>query len=407
MALLFVFRFSFRPFFRPLLLRAFDGIKPGAMKNRIAIVAVAAFLVLCASRVSHAGMPEWVKGDFSLNGYMIVVMGGQHFSNAPITANPYEGPIGLWLPGATVPGAPPPAPGSTFVQAMIPKFELDVVKHFGKRARLRADLQFGRARSGTSFGAFQMDHAYMVVTLSQKYNVELWLGRIGLQPGYEPYQDYYNDTVSFSLLWRSIYPPAFVTGAQLSAVFSDHWSIYVGVGNGVITDNTALRKTLPSWVTSVIYSWGEEIRPSNMVFTGWWGPESGGNRPFSYGFDVTSTWYFAPRWLLGFEALWQRDNGDTGPTTDYAAALANVRWDFAKKWYAVLKYAYGRQFDAGNGVINMTGAKQQLHESTAALCYFIADTAKLKVEARVDVVVPAVGPTQYVGGGALALDYAF
>jgi hypothetical protein len=377
------------------------------MKCRIAIAALFALIVMAVSPAADAGSSEWVRGGFELNGYMIAVMGGQHFSNAPTTANPYEGPIGLWLPGATVAGAPPPTPGSTFVQVMIPKFELDVVKHFGKRARLRADLQFGRPQSGSSFGFFQMDHAYAVVTLSQKYNVELWLGRIGLQAGYEPYQDYYNDTISFSLLWRSIFPPAFVTGAQLSAVFSDHWSIYVGVGNGVINDTTALDKTLPSWVTSVIYSWGEEMQPSNVVLTGWWGPESGGNRPFSYGFDITSTWYFAPRWLLGFEANWQRDDGDTGPTTDYAAALANLRWDFAKKWYGVVKYAYGRQFDAGNGVINMTGAKQQIHENALAFCYYIADTAKLKAEARVDVVIPAAGPIQYVGGGALALDYAF
>lgn len=377
------------------------------MKACRALGAIAALIIILVAGSARAGAPEWVLGGLELNGYINVGAGFQHFSNDPVTAIPAEGPIGQWIPPSTIANAPPPAPGSDYFQFFIPKIEIDVVKHFGKRARLRADIQMGRPASGSSSGVLNIDHAYLVVRLADTYNVDFWIGRLALQAGYEPYQDYYNDTVSFSLLWRTIYPPATTTGAQISAVFNDNWSIYFSFGNGVINDSTVGRKTMPSFVTSLIYTWGAEIRQSNVVITGWWGPESGGNRPFSYGFDVTSTWYFAPRWLVGLEANWMRDDGAGGPTTDYAAGLFNLRWDFSKHWYGVIKYAYGRQFAAGNGSINKTGAKQQIHENSIALCYFIADSAKLKMEGRADVIVPAGGATQVVSGAAMSLNYAF
>lgn len=377
------------------------------MKARLAIGAAILIIFSFPAGSARAGAKEWVRGNLALNGYLTTVIGWQKFSNDPITAVPYEGPIGQWLPAATVTNAPPPTPGKQYFQVMIPKFELDVVAHLGKRARFRADIQMGRPQSGSSSGLFNMDHAYLIVRLAERYNVDLWLGRIDLQAGYEPYQDYYNDTISFSLLWLTIFPPATTTGAQISADFNDNWSIYFTFGNGVINDNTFGRKTMPSFVTSIIYSWGEDVSRSNVVITGWWGPESGGNRPFSYGGDVTSTWYFAPEWLVGLEANWMRDDGAGGPNTDYAAGLFNLRWDFAKRWWGVVKYAYGRQFDAGNGVINKTGAQQQIHENAIAFGYYIADSAKLKMEGRFDIVVPAGGATQYVGGLAMALSYAF
>jgi len=377
------------------------------MKARLAIGAAVLVIISLSATGAHAGAGEWVRGNVELNGYLNAVAGWQRFSDDPITANPYEGPIGQWLPGATITGAPPPAPGSDYLQFMIPKFEIDVIAHLGRRARFRADIQMGRPQSGSSCGLINLDHVYLIVLLAESYNVNLWLGRIDLQAGYEPYQDYYNDTISFSLLWRTIFPPATTTGAQVSADLDDHWSIYFTFGNGVTNDSTLGRKTMPSFVTSIIYRWGEDARRSNVVITGWWGPESGGNRPYSYGADVTTTWNFAPRWLVGLEANWMRDDGAGGPNTDYAAGLFNLRYDFTKRWWGVVKYAYGRQFDAGNGVINKTGAEQQIHENAIALGYYIADSAKLKMEGRFDIVVPAGGATQYVGGAAMALSYAF
>ncbi|MFH1829828.1 MAG: outer membrane beta-barrel protein [Pseudomonadota bacterium] len=383
------------------------------MRVRYTIIFFATLIVLVVLHISpaFAQTHDHVLGGFEMNGYVIAVAGWQRFSNDPITANgddgSYEGPIGAWLPGAVVAGAAAPQPGSNFIGFFIPKVEFDIIKRFGNRARLRADLQFGRPQSGSGAGFFNLEHAYAVVTLVEKYNVELWLGRIGLQAGFEPYQNYYNDTISWSLLWRSIFPPAFITGAQISAVFSDNWSLYVAVGNGAIRDTTAMPKEMPSWVTSLIYSWGEQINESSLVLTGWFGPESNSNRHFTFGCDVTLSWWIAPKWELGLEAEWQRDNGNGGPNTDYAAALLNLHWDFAPKWYGVFKYAYGQQFDVGNGVINKTGAKQQIHEHSLALGYYIADSAKLKLEGRFDVVAPAGGRTQYVGGTAIALNYAF
>ncbi len=377
------------------------------MKARLAIGAAILVILSLSATAARADAEEWVRGNLELNGYLNLVAGWQRFSNDPITAVPYEGPIGQWLPASTIAGAPPPAPGSDYLQFMIPKLELDVIAHLGRRARVRADVQMGRPQSGSSCGLINIDHAYLVVQLADSYNVNLWLGRLALQAGYEPYQDYYNDTISFSLLWRTIYPPAQTTGAQISADFGDHWTIYFSLGNGVTNDSTAGRTTMPSFVTSLIYYWGGDSTRSSFVLTGWWGPESGGNSPFSYGADLTATLHLAPSWILGLEANWMRDDGAGGPTTDYAAGLMDLEWDFSSRWWAVMKYAYGRQFDAGNGVINKTGARQQIHENAIGLGYYIADSAKLKMEGRFDIIVPAGGATQYVGGAAMALSYAF
>lgn len=345
-----------------------------------------------------------------MTGYLNAAVGFQHFSNDPVTEvaldGSYGGPMGSWLPNVVT--GVPPSPGEDFYQAFVPMVELDFIKKINNRARLRADVQFGQANSGSGFQGINLEHAYAAVLLSEKYEVELVLGRFSMPSGFEPYDNYDNDTISWSILWRSTLPPAVSTGAQLSANFTDNFTLYLFAVNGFIVDSIAKDTTLPCFGATFEIKWGDEAKKSSVVITPFIGPESRGNRPLSFGGDVTVTWWLNEKWQLGLEGILQRDNNAGGGTnTTTFGGLFNLHWEPAPVWYFVIKYCYANQMAGGNGILSLTGAKQQIHEMSLGLGYYIADSVKLKIEGRGDLIFPAVSASQWIAGAALGLFWAF
>ena len=339
-----------------------------------------------------------------------VQLGFQHFSDDPVTEVAYDnssaGVLGESL--SSWPAGFTPNPGQDVYGVFVQKVELDMMKRFGDRTRLRADISFGRAASGSYIDGLVASHAYVAVRLTDNYNVQLMLGRFGLQPGYEPFRSYDNDSLSWSILWRgNLYPPG-TTGIQLSADLTDHFSLYVAAGNGMINDSLSKGNTLPAFISSLVWTWGSDARPNQLVVTPWIGPESGGNRPLTYGGDFTLSLWGSERWKIGIEGCYQRDNATaTGVNTDYAAGLLNVRYQFLPDWYVLGKYVFARQFAAGNGALNLTGAKQNIHEALVAVGYQLTESAKLKGEFRFDVVDPASGASQSTPGAAISYEWLF
>ena len=120
--------------------------------------------------VSNAADNKWVKGGFEMSIFFDVQAGYQHFSDDPITEIAYDnstaGPLGESLSSWPVGFTPIPGHGvfGTFVQ----KVELDMMKRFGDRVRLRADISFGRAESGSYTPGVTANHAYIAVRLTDK-----------------------------------------------------------------------------------------------------------------------------------------------------------------------------------------------------------------------------------------------
>ena len=387
------------------------------MNSRGKIIFVCVLVFVLCSLVAHAATPlirerkNHVLGNFEMSGYISTGVGWQRFSDEPTTeytfGGNYGGIIGPWLGASVVPTSGPPSPGENIFQFFIKNIELDLSNDFTDNFSFVADLRFGRADSGSD-SLVGLWHAYIMWRIMEEYNLILTLGRYGTQDGFEPSWTYLNDTISWSIIWTTLIAPGTNTGIQLSADFSDNFSFYFSVCNGVVNDTVDKKGNVPSFLSSFIIKWGEH-QENNIVLTPYFGAESNSNRHFLYGFDAVLAWWFEEDWQLGLEGSYQRNNAISSAfdNTDYAAGLFNLRWNFINTAYAVLKYTYAQQFGIGNGVLNLTGAKQQIHEASVGLGYFLADNAKLKWEFRNDFILPAGQANQWIVGTALGLDYAF
>ncbi len=383
----------------------------------IAAATVCTLVLFCTTLIpatSHAedALRDYVVGGFSMQGYLNMAYGFQHFSNDPITEvagdNSTGGVMGEWLP--TTNNGTVPNPGESFAQAFIPFMELDMMKRFGERARLRADLFFGRTNSGSAIPAAQVDHAYLAVTLNEEHNIEVVLGRMGMLAGFEPYEPYFNDTISYSILWRAVISAGSPTGIMISGDVNEDLTLYFYVANGFVNDSIFKGNTLPGFANTIKYTWGSDAKPSALVITPFISPDSGGNSPLSMGIDAYTAWWLSERFELGLEGTYQRINANArtgGANTNYFAGLLNLHWEPTPRWYTVLKYCYANQTDVGNGVMNLTGAKQQIHEMSLGFGHYLADTVKFKGEGRFDIIDPAAGSSQWIVGAAIGMNVAF
>lgn len=336
------------------------------------------------------------------------VLGYQHFNNAPITARAddgsYAGVLGEFL--SMMPAGQPAEPGHGVYGVFVPKIELDIAKRFNDRARLRVDMSFGRAASGSYVAGVLPNHVYAAVRLTRNYNVELVVGRFGLQPGYEPFKPYLNDTISWSVIWRGALCPAVATGMQLSADLTNTFSIYFTLANGAIEDLIYKNNNWPAVVTSFEWEWGNEAWPSTLVLSPYVGADSGENRPITYGADATLTYWASNKWKIGLEALFQMDNAEEGfSNTAYASGLVNIFYRFTPEWYGVLKGVFARQTSPTNGSMNLTGDKQSTYESSLGVGYQLSDVSKIKGEFRLDVIDPASSRKQYIPGVAFSYEW--
>jgi hypothetical protein len=354
---------------------------------------------------------NYVKGGFEMTGFFNAGFGWQRFGGGPPTEFDYDGSFAGVL-GSVLPEVAtgiPPVEGEDIVEAFMEVFELDIIKQITERATLRADILFGRSQSGSwvIVPGIDLEQAYMTLRLSNSPAIDLTIGRIGTQAGFEPFEPYFNDTISWSVLSRAVLYPYIITGVQLGIEFSDHVALVIAAANNLVNDSDITFNDIPSFVTTLKFSWGADDRENYLAISPYLGPEGKNSRPLTYGSDATLVVWPTKSVQLGIEGLYRRDNGDGGPNTDYAGGFFNLHWDITETFFGGLRFSYARQFDDGSGILNLTGAKQSIYESSLFAGYHITDGVMLKFEGRFDVVDPAVGRTQMVPGVAMALAAAF
>lgn len=353
-----------------------------------------------------------VLGGFEMSGFFNAGFGWQRFGGGPPTEFDYDGSYAGVL-GSVVPdiaAGPGPAEGQDVLEAFMEVFELDITKTISDRATLRADLLFGRTQSGSWVNipdGIEVEMGYATVVLLDSPRIDLTVGRIGTPVGFEPFEPYFNDTISWSVLTRAILYPYIVTGAQFMFEISDGVELFISAANNLLNDDIFDIDEFPSGLATFKFSWGEDDKESFFTVSSYLGPESGGRTPLSFGFDSTLIAWVTDSLQLGLQGDFRRDNGDTGPATSYAGGLMNLHWDMTEQFYGGVRFCFARQFDEGNGVINLTGAEQNIYESSLFAGYHLTDSVKLKFEARVDVIDPSVGETQIVPGAAMAFAAAF
>ncbi|HPM41583.1 MAG TPA: outer membrane beta-barrel protein [bacterium] len=351
-----------------------------------------------------------IMDGFELSGYLSVGAGWQRFSNAPVTEwtndGSFAGVLGSLIPD--VQNGTLPSPGQDDAMAFVELAELDIAKSFGDRTKLRADLWFGRAFSGSWVPqGVEIEQAYVDVALSESLGLDFMLGRFATEAGFEEDNPFDNDSISWSILARTNLYPYYATGAQLVMNLWQGAVLYLAVTNTNLNDWNRKANEVPGALATLSLSWGDEENESWFTLTPFIGPESGSNRHMSYGVNSAAGIWVTPSFQVGYDAVYHRDNGFGGPNTDYAAGLINLHYDFTDAIYGFARYAYARQFEDGNGALNLTGAKPQIHEASLGGGYMVADGMKFKVEARTDAVLPAGGKTQWVPGAAVGFVCAF
>jgi hypothetical protein len=365
-------------------------------------------ILIVAASITAQAANSFVKGGFEVFGHVVTGLGFQHFSNDPVTEwtndGTFPGVIGSYIPNVAL--GVPPAPGQNNFMFYVDDAELDLVKTFGKNVALRADLEFGRLASG-SFWNFNLQQAYMTANIPVGNGIEFLIGRFWGPAGFEAYDAYDNEMISWSILTRANAYPYVITGFQIRYEFNDLIELYVYAANNMTTDTTAMIDDVPSTAATLRFNWGDEDSESYVMLTPFFGPESGDNRHFTYGINADFNVYVTDAFAIGGQGVWRHDNGFGGPGTDYAGGLFELYYDFTDAWYGVVRYTYFNQMNAGNGVLSLTGAEQQIHEASLAGGYWLNDACVIKAEARFDYIDPDAAADQWNLGAALAFAYGF
>lgn len=383
---------------------------------RSGVMVVCAMMVMLSSVVGRAEEKQSsVLGNFEMMGYISVGGGWQRFMKGTTTEiavdGSYAGVLGSVLPEINT-GAIP-APGQDNFMFFVEAAELDLIQEFKDRVKLRADLLYGRAASGSWVGinGIDVEQAYATVILEKDHDVELTLGRFGTPMGFEPFEPHNSDTISWSILGRSGIYPDISTGISISANITESLWMMFALSNGLANDTTLKINDVPCGYLSFKYAWGEKDQENSIQFSPFFGPESQSNRHFSMGADLTVITWIGDKVQLGLEGNYRRD--DANPTipgaenTNYYGGLMNLRYDFTKRGYGVIRYSFVRQDNVGNGILNLTGQEQNIHEMSLGGGYALTEEAILKFEGRVDLITPAGAAKQVVPGVAMSLAYQF
>lgn len=356
-----------------------------------------------------------VVGGFEMAGFISTGAGWQRFTRAATTERAYDGSyagaVGSVI--SDIYAVASPSAGQDNFLFFVETAELDLMKDIGSRAKLRADLLFGRAASGswTGIDGVDVEQAFLSVLFGEGEAWELSIGRFGSPMGFEPFEPHSQDTISWSILGRSwLYAPI-STGISLSGDLSGSWWFLVALSNGLANDDIAHVNDVPCAYATLRYSWGEGERESSISLSPLFGPDSDSNRRFTMGANATAILRPTGRLALGLEADFRRDNANPdyagAENTDYYGGLINLRYDFTERFYGVLKTAFLRQDAAGNGWNNLTGQEQDIYEFSLGGGFAVAEQVMFKAEARLDLIDPAGAKDQWVPGVAVSMVNAF
>ncbi len=375
------------------------------------IAIAAGLLALSLSLPVHA--EESKAGGLEFSGNVSIVTGWQHDDSAalPTLGGEFDLMRGFRAPSR-----------DTF-NFYLDQFELDLDKSFGDKIRLRADLDFGRALSGSTrttvevplgspafaLSNFMVEQAY--VTLGA-IGGEFAIGRFNAPVGYYVVDRAFNPTISFSNIYLYL-TPTNVTGAKMYWAFGDHYdlSVYlmnqmfdclqvggtclVGPNTGPFTADSAV----PSWGMRFGFNWGEGETKSTLGIAYLGGPEQGTNDHFDYLIDLDFSIKATENLLIAGEGIYyQRNNlpSFTGfPNAKFAGGLLLLDYALSDIWDIFFSYGYVHDFHG-----RITGADMQVHNFVLGAGYQITDGAKMKLEYRADLYLYAStqGPTTLLGG---------
>lgn len=408
-------------------------------KNLVTVLALCCFTFIVGTVYAEG---KHVTGGFEAAGHVMAGAGFEHF-NSKVPSyytndgdiGYYAGPIGKYL-------AMIPVKNSDHFQFFVDEVELDLVKSFGENIRLRADLDFGRAASGSAnwVNPFVLEQAYATANIPLGNGIEFLLGRFNAPIGFESVDVSENYLISKSVIATGLRPTN-LTGLKIYYAFSDLVDLHFYVVNRLTQDSDASINDVPSAGLRLGFNWGDGGKESTLGVSGMFGPETrNSNRHFTFAGDIDLNWWITESFALGLEGILRRDNTAVnmvgfGFKEYYVGGLLNLHYVFNDLWDGTLQYVFAKQYEAasgGNGFLtwmNLTGTKQIIQQMALAGSYAVADGAKLKLEGRLDIVKPSssvggnslaqlgaagfwvAGPvpgrTQYVYGGAIAFAYDF
>lgn len=336
----------------------------------------------------------------------------------------------------------------------IDQVELDINKTFGENIRIRADLDFGRANSGsqrvTGANNFNLEQGYVTANIPVGNGLEFLVGRFNIPLGLEAVDRANNIALSYTNLYRFLRPHN-TTGMKLYYAFNDlfDWHIYAvnnlydgisltgtsGIGSIGVTDTP-----IPSWGTRFGFTWGEKGKESTVGLSYAGGPEGGvyginAMRHFTNIADLDFSIHATDNFIIAGEGIFRQDNlggaclpgGFNQPAVGTAIPVQNCRgfggnlllaYNFSETWGMYFRYDYlydrsGNYINPANYAATTTAGKRQIHDFSLGASYQITEGAKLKMEYRLDMgLIPANGLAAGAGGAkswnnAFALEFAY
>ncbi len=377
--------------------------KENTMKIKALLVGM-----LALTLSSPAFAAESAAGGLEFSGNTSILAGWQQDDSGALT-DPLTG-TGITLGGMFALVRGPRVMDRTTFNFYLDQFEVDLNKSFGENIRIRADLDFGRALSGsirsTEGSNFVLEQGYVTAGI---LGGEFLIGRFNAPIGYYVVDRAFNPTVSFSNIYIYL-TPTNVTGAKMYWSFNDWLDLNLYVINqmfdclfvagclvgpstkpGPINPGTVLAtnptgsadSAIPSWGMRLGFNWGEEDTASTVGISYMGGPEQPGNNlHLDHMFDLDFAIKLTENLLVAGEGIYyQRNNipGQLGPNAKFAGGLLVIDWAASEIWDLFASYGYVHDFQ---GVV--TGADMQVHNFVLGFGYQITEGAKFKFEGRAD-----------------------
>jgi len=392
--------------------------------NKRGLCALAAAIAFLSAGSLNAAEKKGAAGGLEVSGNVDVVTGWQHDTsnaggsisliNAADSAGSGEGQLGDFRGIGT--------PNRDTFNFYIDQVELDFSKAFGENIRIRADLDFGRLLSGsgrnTAGTNFQLEQGYVTANIPVGNGVEFLIGRFNTPIGLEAVDRADNLALSFSNLFRYLRPHN-TTGAKIYYAFNDSFDFHLYVVNNLV-DTIGNDTPIPSYGARFGFTWGEKGKENVIGLSYAGGPEAaalGGNQMahLTHIGDLDFSLHLGDSFVIAGEGMFRQDNlGGAchvgGPAAGGANAGKNCKalsgqlllgYNFNETWGGWFRYGYLHDFQG-----NYTTIDQQIHDFTIGGSYQVTEGAKIKLEYRLDLALPA-GPIGTAFNHGVGLEFAY